>query len=29
MGVIWDYLGDGSHWSGPDGVPARVLEHLQ
>ncbi len=29
MGVIWDYLGDGSHWSGPDGVPARVLEHLE
>jgi osmoprotectant transport system permease protein len=29
MGVILDYLGDGSHWSGPEGVPARVLEHLQ
>ena len=29
MGVIWDYLGDASHWSGSDGVPARVLEHLE
>jgi len=29
MGVIWDYLGNGSHWSGPEGVPARVLEHLE
>lgn len=29
MGVIWDYLGDGSHWSGSDGVPARVVEHLE
>jgi osmoprotectant transport system permease protein len=29
MGVIWDYLGDSAHWSGPDGVPARVLEHLE
>ena len=29
MGVIWDYLGNGSHWSGPEGVPARVVEHLE
>ena len=29
MGVIWDYLGNGSHWSGPEGVPARVIEHLE
>lgn len=29
MGVIWDYLGNGAHWSGSDGVPARVLEHLE
>jgi osmoprotectant transport system permease protein len=29
MGVIWDYLGNSSHWSGPEGVPARVLEHLE
>ena len=29
MGVIVDFLGDSSHWSGSDGVPARVLEHLQ
>ena len=27
--MIWDYLGDGSHWSGSDGVPARVVEHLE
>jgi osmoprotectant transport system permease protein len=29
VGVIWDYLGDPSHWSGSDGVPTRVLEHLE
>ena len=29
MGVIWGYLGNSSHWSGPEGVPARVLEHLE
>ncbi|HEY7102339.1 MAG TPA: ABC transporter permease [Mycobacteriales bacterium] len=29
MGVIWDYLGNSAHWSGPEGVPARVLEHLE
>jgi osmoprotectant transport system permease protein len=29
VGVIWDYLGNSSHWSGPEGVPARVLEHLE
>jgi osmoprotectant transport system permease protein len=29
MGVIWDYLGDPAHWSGSDGVPARVVEHLE
>ena len=29
MGVIRDYLGNGSHWSGPEGVPARVVEHLE
>ena len=23
------WLTDGSHWSGPDGVPTRLLEHLQ
>ena len=27
--MIWDYLGDGSHWSGSDGVPARLVEHLE
>lgn len=29
MGVIGDYLGNSAHWSGPEGVPARVLEHLE
>jgi osmoprotectant transport system permease protein len=29
VGVIFDYLGNGANWSGSDGVPARVLEHLQ
>ncbi len=29
MGVIVDFLGNGANWSGPEGVPARVLEHLQ
>jgi osmoprotectant transport system permease protein len=29
VGVIWNYLGDPAHWSGSDGVPARVLEHLE
>ncbi len=29
MGVIWSYLGNSAHWSGPEGVPARVLEHLE
>ena len=24
-----DWLSDPTHWSGPDGVPSRVLEHLQ
>ena len=30
-GVVDDtvgWLGDGSHWSGADGVPNRLLEHL-
>jgi osmoprotectant transport system permease protein len=25
----WAWLADPSHWSGPDGVPVRTLEHLQ
>ena len=29
MGVIVDFLGNGANWSGSDGIPARVLEHLQ
>jgi osmoprotectant transport system permease protein len=29
--VNWliDFFGDGSRWSGADGIPVRVLEHLQ
>src|SRR3712207_634740 len=28
MGQVWSWLTDPVHWQGPDGVPARVLEHL-
>ena len=28
MNAFVDYLSDGSHWSGEDGVPHRLLEHL-
>ena len=24
-----DWLGDGSHWSGPEGIPNRLLEHIE
>jgi osmoprotectant transport system permease protein len=26
---VLHWLVDGSHWSGPDGIPVRVLQHLQ
>ena len=26
--MIWDCLTDPAHWTGSDGMPARVLEHL-
>jgi osmoprotectant transport system permease protein len=29
VGVIVDFLGNGANWSGSDGIPTRVLEHLQ
>ena len=29
MNAMWQWLTDGSHWSGQEGVPLRVLEHLQ
>jgi osmoprotectant transport system permease protein len=29
MGVIGDYLGNSANWSGSDGIPARLVEHLQ
>jgi osmoprotectant transport system permease protein len=25
---IWNWLSDSSHWSGEDGIPARLFEHL-
>ena len=28
FGQMVDWLGDPAHWSGTDGVPARVLEHV-
>jgi osmoprotectant transport system permease protein len=27
MGAAFDWLGQADQWSGPDGIPARVLEH--
>jgi osmoprotectant transport system permease protein len=29
VGVIVDFLGNGANWSGSDGIPHRVLEHLE
>jgi osmoprotectant transport system permease protein len=29
MSGVFDYLGDSTHWSGTDGIPNRLLEHLQ
>ncbi len=26
---VWDWLADGSHWTGPEGVPHRLVQHLQ
>lgn len=28
MNAIMDFLTDSTHWSGPDGIPNRLLEHL-
>ncbi len=28
MDVVWRWLTDAAQWQGPDGVPARVVEHL-
>lgn len=25
---VWQWLSDGAHWSGPDGITTRLLEHL-
>ncbi|HEV7657096.1 MAG TPA: ABC transporter permease [Mycobacteriales bacterium] len=29
MGVIVDFLGNGANWSGSDGIPLRIVEHLE
>ncbi|HZP29943.1 MAG TPA: ABC transporter permease subunit, partial [Acidimicrobiia bacterium] len=26
---VWSFLTDGSHWSGAEGIPTLVLQHLQ
>jgi osmoprotectant transport system permease protein len=26
---VWDWLADGSHWTGPEGVPNRLVQHVQ
>ncbi|GLW24562.1 MULTISPECIES: ABC transporter permease [Microbispora] len=28
MNWLADFFGDAAHWSGPDGIPVRLLEHL-
>ncbi|MBO4274301.1 ABC transporter permease [Microbispora triticiradicis] len=28
MNWLADFFGDSAHWSGPDGIPVRLLEHL-
>jgi osmoprotectant transport system permease protein len=28
MDQLWRWLTDPTHWQGPDGVPARIVEHL-
>ncbi|MEU8249901.1 ABC transporter permease subunit [Nonomuraea sp. NPDC048916] len=29
MSWLTDFFGDPANWSGPDGIPARLLEHLE
>lgn len=29
MTLMWEWLTDPAHWQGPDGVPQRLIEHLQ
>lgn len=29
MNWLADFFGDAGHWSGPDGIPVRLLEHLE
>ena len=29
MSTVWRWLTDGAHWQGYDGVPRRILEHLE
>ncbi len=28
MNAGWEWLTDGAHWHGPDGIPTRLAEHL-
>jgi osmoprotectant transport system permease protein len=29
FGSVFDWLGDGEHWRGTEGVPRRVIEHIE
>ncbi|TMD97558.1 MAG: ABC transporter permease [Chloroflexi bacterium] len=29
LASVWAWFGDGAHWQGPDGVPTRLVEHVQ
>ena len=26
---VWQWFADPAHWSGPEGIPQRLLEHVQ
>lgn len=28
IGLVWSWLTDPTHWSGPDGIPTRIGEHI-
>src|SRR6267143_3061438 len=29
LGGVWRWFSDPAHWSGPDGLPQRLIEHIQ
>ena len=29
LGSVWEWLGDGEHWHGTEGVPHRLIEHIE